>query len=200
MKRILIGITGGIGAGKSTVSRILKELGFPVFDADTSAKHLLQSDPVIINKVKKLFGDSVYPNGIPDRKLIASIVYNDKEKLSALNNIIHPAVATSFNQWLNEHKESNILFKEAAILFESGSAKDMDLVIAVDAAPEIRIKRIMKRDGRPESEIRKIIASQLSSEDLKSKSDFVILNDNHHPLISQLQSILNSVQNMVKVK
>ena len=174
MKRLLIGITGGIGAGKSTVSRILKELGYPVYDADTAAKHLLQTDPGIISDVKKIFGESAYKNGEPDRKYIASVVYNDKEKLSALNNIIHPAVAGHFEKWLNDHTNSNILFKEAAILFESGSAKDMDLVIAVDAAPELRIKRIMDRDGRSESEIRKIMDSQLSAEELKNKSDFVL--------------------------
>lgn len=198
MKSMLIGITGGIGAGKTTVSRVLKELGYPVYDADSSAKHLLSTIPEIISSVKKVFGESAYVNEIPDRKFIASQVYNNKEKLEAINAIIHPAVAEHFKIWVNNHSDYKILFKEAAILFESGSAKEMDKVIAIDAPTHIRIQRIIQRDGRTDVEIKRIMESQLTSEELRAKSDYVIVNDEQQPLLLQIQSILNSIENSVK--
>src|SRR5215204_6328910 len=122
----LIGITGGIGSGKSIVARIITILGYPVYNADDEAGFILEKNQLVVSEVKKLIGENAYSeNNIPDRKFIASVVFENSEKLRALNSIIHPAVQLHFQEWVKQHPESEMLFKEAAILFESGSYKAM---------------------------------------------------------------------------
>ena len=142
----IIGLTGGIGSGKSTVAAFFEQEGIPVYYADDRAKEV-SSRPDILSRIAHAFGASVISGALLDRKKLASIVFNSPEKLELLNGIIHPAVRQDFGKWLLEHKEFPMVVREAAILFESGSYKDCDWIITVTASVEIRIQRVMKRDG-----------------------------------------------------
>ncbi len=193
-----VGITGGIGSGKTTVCKILELWGIPVFYSDARAKDLMQTDLKLIEDIKASFGESVYfENGQPDRKRLASIVFNDEHKLKKLNSLIHPAVFRDFDQWALQQKAPYVV-KEAAILFESGSYKDCDFVIAVIAPSDIRIKRVMDRDKVTETEVRKRMANQLSDEEKKERSDFIVFNDESHLLIPQVLSIHQHLLNSGK--
>lgn len=198
MNKLLIGITGGIGSGKSVIARIIKTLGFPVYDADDEAGRILETDPQVIGAVKDLIGaNSFLPNGMPNRPFIASVVFNAPEKLQALNAIIHPAVHSHFHNWVKENDQSTLLFKEAAIMFESGSYKDMNYIIAVTAPKNIRITRVMIRDQKSETQVQQIINKQLAETELVKRSDFVIVNDEKQLVIPQVLSViekLNSVR------
>jgi len=194
MRAIRIGITGGIGAGKSVVAKILQTIGYPVYNADTEAKNLLATDPVVIAAVKHLFGEKAYlPDGLPDRNFISQIVFNNPEMLSKLNAIIHPAVREHFLRWAELHNNDKIIFKEAAIMFESGSDKDLDKVIVVTAPAALRIERVQKRDGKSVTAIKQIISRQMPEEELIKKSDFVMVNDETRLLVPQVLEVLNKL-------
>jgi dephospho-CoA kinase len=194
MKPILTGITGGIGSGKSIVSRVLRELGYPVYDADTEAKLLLAGDAEIIAAVKALIGDEAYlPDGTPDRAYISSVVFGDKTRLQKLNDIIHPAVAEHFKKWVTMHADSKLLFKEAAVMFESGSAAALNHVVAVTSSREIRIRRVIKRDGKTREQIEQIMASQMPENELLARCHFEIKNDEKHPVLMQVMKLLETL-------
>jgi dephospho-CoA kinase len=191
-----IGLTGGIGSGKTIVSRIFEQLGVPVFNADSEARILLDSDNNVRKKISSAFGaDVLDSSGKPDRKKIASIVFSDQNALTKLNGIIHPALINKFDEWRIEHekKGSKIIIEEAAILFESGSYRFMDKIILVYAPEELRISRTMKRDAVTENEVRARIANQLSEEAKLKRADFVIYNDDTKPVIPQVLSIFHSI-------
>jgi dephospho-CoA kinase len=193
MNKLLVGITGGIGSGKTTVARIISKLGFPVFEADEVAKKILNQDESIRKAVVSLLGDEVYlPDGTANRTVIASRVFGDSEKLNQLNAIIHPAVATKFTSWVDTQKQQ-VLFKEAAILFESGSNKGLHRIIGVLAPEKIRINRVVQRDQRSPEQIKSIIERQMPEEDLEAKCDFIILNDGTHPLLVQVLKIIEQL-------
>jgi len=144
---IKVGITGGIGSGKSTVCKVFSALGIPVFEADKVAKELMNTDPVLQKQLKNLFGPAVYlPNQTIDRKYLAGIVFNNPSLLEQLNQIVHPAVRNAFNEWCDQ-QHSPYVIHEAAILFESGFYKLMDKTITVFANEDERINRVMQRDG-----------------------------------------------------
>ncbi|MEX2595749.1 MAG: dephospho-CoA kinase [Salibacteraceae bacterium] len=190
----VIGLTGGIGSGKSTVAKIFISLGVPVFNSDESGKNVLASDAEAISAIKKLLGDEVYENGAPNRRLIASMVFNDDDLLTALNNIIHPAVARETANWVEKNQSSCTYgLKEAAILFESGAYKSCDAVISVLAPESLRIDRVMNRDGVDESQVKSRIRKQWSDEERASKSDFTILNDGKASLIEQVLELHNQL-------
>ena len=149
----LIGITGGIGAGKSIVSKVFETLGIPKYDADTRAKWLMNNNQKLVDSIRKLFGNNAYQNGELDRKFIASKAFEDKTLLEQLNQLVHPAVSKDFTEWANQH-HTPYLLKEAALIFETGSYKDLDKIITVTAAEPIRIQRVMKRDGRSEEQVK----------------------------------------------
>ena len=136
----IIGLTGGIGSGKSTIAKFFKELGYPVYIADDEAKKIMQSKSVI-KKIKDIFGDAIFDNDILNRTKLASIVFNDKVQLSKLNGIIHPAVKEDFKNWVDERNKYDYVIYEAAILFESGSYKNCDIIITVSVPEKIRIER-----------------------------------------------------------
>ena len=193
MKPLLIGITGGIGSGKSIICRVLSILGYPVFDADAQAKIILENHEIQV-KVITLLGDKAYlENGKPNREFIASVVFNDNEKLKSLNGIIHPAVQKQFHEWVRDNQNAQLVFKEAAIMFESGSHKEMDKIIVVSSPIELRVQRTMERDGKSRDEVLTIISKQLPAEEVIQRSDYVIINDNHTPVIPQVQAILNEL-------
>ncbi|MBA5628470.1 dephospho-CoA kinase [Moheibacter lacus] len=174
----IVGLTGGIGSGKSTIAKWFLELGIPVYNADLEAKKLMNENEKIIAELTELFGEEVYQNGIYNRKLVSSKVFQDKELLHQLNQIVHPEVFKHFQNWV-ENQASDFVVKEAAILFESGSYKDCDLVVSVVADEEIRIKRVLKRDEISEEQIRQRINNQWTDTQRIEKSDFVIENNSN---------------------
>ncbi|MDQ3048582.1 MAG: dephospho-CoA kinase [Bacteroidota bacterium] len=184
---IKVGITGGLGSGKSTVCKLFSLLGVPVYYSDEESKNILESDVVVKAAVVREFGEGVLDlNGAIDRKLLAGIVFSDKNKLAKLNAITHPAVASHFAAWAELHKNSPYILKEAAILFESGADKQVDKVILVTAPQDLRIRRAMKRN-RITAELALLrINNQLSDSDKASRSHYIIVNDEQEMLIPQV--------------
>ena len=195
MKPVKVGITGGIGSGKSVVSRILKTMGYPVFDADQTAKDLYLAEP-IKNAVIELLGPSAYlKNGKPDKVFIAEKIFNDPLLLTSINNILHPQVNLKFKSWTEVHQNAPVVFKEAAIMFESGSHRSVDLVAGVLADEKTRIERVKIRDQKSEDEIRKIIQRQMNQTELAKMCDYTLVNDDRLPLMPQILSLLSQIQN-----
>ncbi len=185
-KPFQVGITGGIGSGKSIVCKIFAQLGVPIYDADSRAKWLNNFDPDLKKAIISIFGAEAYTSEGLNRNYLANIVFNNQAKLAQLNNITHPAVAKDYEQWLNNQKAPYVI-KEAALMFESGSHKMMDIVVNVTAPIELRISRVLARDTfRNEAEIRAIMAKQLSEEERQKKADFLVYNDEKQLLIPQL--------------
>jgi len=186
----VIGLTGGIGSGKSTVARVMETLGVPVFDADRAALALYDEDEALLTEVKERFGDSVIqPGGQLNRQALASIVFNDVEALKQLNAMVHPRVAKKFDAWKKMQKASAVI-REAAILFESGSASDCDVVIVVTAPEDLRVARVQKRNGWSETEVRARMKRQWSEEQLIERADAVIVNDDKHLVLPQLARVI----------
>lgn len=185
-----VGITGGIGSGKSTVCKVFELLGIPVYYADDEAKKLLDSEPDVKSKIIQLLGKSLFDEkGVIDRKALATIVFNDKAKLEQLNSIVHPAVARHFEAWLNKNAAAKYIIKEAAILFESGAYKAVDKVITVAAPLELKIARVIQRDKTSRELVEQRIKSQMSDEEKIKHSQFVIYNDERELLIPQILRI-----------
>ena len=191
---IKVGITGGIGVGKSFVANIIEKMGYPVFYSDKVAKALMNSDLELISLIKKEFGDDVYAsNNLIKNKKLSSLAFRDNKALKNLNSLVHPFVKSNFKKWcINQN--SKIVFKEAAILFESKSNIDLDRIICVSANKNIRIDRIIKRDNRSKEEILKIISSQMDQKEKEKLSDYVIFNDEKNSIILQLTDILNQLE------
>ena len=182
-----IGLTGGIGSGKSYIAKVFEALDIPVFYADNEAKKILNEPQIIINVSEVLQTNIIDPaTGLDNRKKIASIVFNDSEKLKLLNQIIHPAVEQNFIIWRANHAQKKYVIKEAAILFESGSYKKLDGVICVVSPLELRLKRVAVRDNESEAEILKRINNQWSDEQRIALSNWIIHNDERSPILSQV--------------
>lgn len=182
-----IGITGGIGSGKTTVCRIFESIGIPVYNADIAAKNIVNFDKNVTHEIVSAFGSDILDeNDFIDRKKLGAIVFNDKEKLKKLNSIVHPAVAKHFADWLEKNKKSKYILKEAAILFESGAYKAVDSVITVVAPKELRIKRSIERDSSNRAEIEQRMNNQMSDEEKIKLSDYVIYNNESELLIPQI--------------
>ncbi len=188
----IIGLTGGIGSGKTTLAKQIQSLGIPVYIADEEAKKLIDT-PEIIKKIQNEFGELVFENNHLNKEKLAEIVFKSPEKLSLLNQIIHPAVQSDFANWLLLHQKYSIVFKEAAILFESGSYKDCDQIITVVAPLESRIERVMKRDGISHDKVLDRISNQWTDEMKIQKSNFVIDNSTQENALSQLHVILQKL-------
>jgi dephospho-CoA kinase len=182
-----IGITGGIGSGKTTICQVFELLGVPVYYADVASKQLLISDSDIHRRVVDLFGkDILDENKRISRKKVALKVFGDEDALQKLNAIMHPAVGQHFEQWLLKHAAAPYIMKEAAILFESGAHKQLDQVIAITAPSELRIQRVMKRDGVTREEVLRRMEAQLPEEERTKRSQFVIVNDEQQLVIPQV--------------
>ena len=172
---MIVGLTGGIGSGKTTVANFFRELGIPVYIADDAGKRLMLTSEEIKKAVQALFGEQAYTGNEPDRKYIASRVFNDPEKLEALNSIIHPVVAADFNAWLSRQEAPYIIY-EAAILFESGGNEKCDRTILVTAPHDEKIKRLQFRDNSKVEEIEARMANQWPDEKKLKLADFQIEN------------------------
>jgi dephospho-CoA kinase len=184
MKRI--GITGGIGSGKSIICKVFELLGVPVFYADDEAKKLYYHEDVKATLVEK-YGKEIYTSdGKLNREKLAQIIFSNSEELKFINSLIHPLVAEVYKQWCEKYKHLPFTLKEAAILFESGSYKEMDKVITVSAPKEIRIKRIMKRDNLLRAQIEERMKNQWTEEERLAKADFVIYNNDEQLVLPQI--------------
>ncbi len=182
-----VGITGGIGSGKSTAAEVFEKLMVPVFYADNEAKALYTESSEVKRKIIKLLGKETYlPSGQPNRPVIASKIFNNEELLHKVNQIIHPAVAEKFKSFCHLHSKKHYVIKEAAILFESNAHKDLDYTICVDAPEDIRIKRVMQRDKITEEDVRQRIKNQWPAEKKAALADFVVLNDGKTMLLPQI--------------
>lgn len=193
----IIGLTGGIGSGKSTVAKFFSELGTPVYIADSQAKKIMDY-PETIREVQAIFDENITDeNGKLDRKKIASIVFNNPEKLQQLNGVIHPKVNEDFKNWLKQHKEFPYIIKEVAIIFETQTEKQFDKIILVTAPEKLRIERVMKRDNISEKQTLERMKNQLSDEEKIKKSDFIITNTDLKSTkkeIKKLHKLLISLQ------
>lgn len=182
-----IGITGNIGSGKTTVSKIFEILDIPVFYADDAAKKVMVEDPILINALKAKFGsESYFGDGSLNRKHIAGIVFNNETELAKLNAIVHPAVFRAFDNWVAKIKSAPYVMKEAALLFESSSYQMCDKTIMVTAPLELRISRVMQRDNLTRTDIESRNAKQFSEENKIQLADFVIRNDDTELVIPQV--------------
>jgi dephospho-CoA kinase len=183
-----IGVTGGIGSGKSLVCRIFLCLNVPVYDADSHAKNLMTTDGILSSNIRKEFGDLSYnTDGSLNRKYLSATVFNDAKKLETLNSLVHPRVAYDYEKWVNEHHHHPYVVKEAALLYEAGSYKQLDRIIVVTAPDELRIERVAKRDPqRSKEQITAIIGKQMPQEEKMKRADFVVVNDETTLLIPQV--------------
>lgn len=188
MRPLQIGITGGIGSGKSLVCKIFGCLGIPVYDADSRAKSIMTTDGILVEQIKKEFGSLAYDaEGGLNRGYLSSAVFGNAEKLKKLNDLVHPRVALDGDQWTAEQVGKKYVVREAALLFESGSYKKMDKIIVVTAPEPLRVKRVLERDKqRTEEEVLKIIRNQLNEEEKVKKADFVLTNDETELLVPQV--------------
>lgn len=186
-----IGLTGGIGSGKTTIANHFKTLGIPVYIADDEARKIMQTS-VVIDGIKKAFGEALFEGEVLKRDKLAQIVFNDPEKLQLLNKIVHPAVKRHFKQWLLEHSAFPIVVYEAAILFESGNYEDFDEIITVTAPVESRIQRVMTRDNTSREQVLGRINSQWTDEQRISKSDYVIEN-------IEIENAKRETENILKI-
>ena len=188
LSMLRIGLTGGIGSGKSTIAKVFEVLGIPVYYADDAAKQLMNTDPGLKAALIANFGEAVYQNGELNRKYLASIVFNDAQKLELLNSLTHPATLQHAEQWTKKQTTPYII-KEAALVFESGAAENMDYVIGVYAPQDIRVKRVVDRDKVTAEEVMKRISRQID-EDMKMKlCDFVIDNGEKQLVIPQVLAL-----------
>jgi dephospho-CoA kinase len=171
----IVGLTGGIGSGKTMVAKYIQSLGIPVYIADDEAKKIMEMK-VVIDSLTHAFGNEILENKKINREKLAQLVFNNPEKLQKLNSIVHPKVKKHFDDWVAKHKDHPLVVKEAAILFESGSYKDCDAIITVTAPIETRLQRVMERDKTNKEAVLKRMQSQWTDEQRIVKSDYIIHN------------------------
>lgn len=192
MKGLQVGITGGIGSGKSLVCRCLQTLGVPVYEADAAAKLLLETDPELRQAVQLAFGPQAYtPEGKPDRTFLAAQVFGNPEALARLNALVHPHVGIHYREWAAQQLLHHpYVVKEAAILFESGSHRGLDYTVAVTAPEELRLQRTLARDPqRTPEQVRQIMQRQMPEEERNARADFLLDNSGKHPLLPQILAL-----------
>lgn len=182
----VIGITGGIGSGKTTACKIFEKLGVSVYYADERAKELMTSNATLKNKIIQAFGQKAYSGDRLDRAYLAQQVFGSEQKLSIINGLVHPAVANDFEEWLDERKNEKYVLKEAAILFESGGYQNVDITVLVIAPEDTRLERVMTRDGSTKNEVLKRMKNQWTQERKVKLADHIINNDGAHLLIPQV--------------
>jgi dephospho-CoA kinase len=186
---IKIGITGGIGSGKSTVCKVFKVLGIPVFNADEEARRLMQEDKNLVEKIKELFGEEAFLNEKLNRAKLAAMVFENKDLLQKLNALVHPAVGKEFFRWAAKQTDQPYVIKEAAILFESNAHRGLDYVITVSAPEKLRIERIMQRDGVSAEQVKQRMKNQWPERKKVQLADFVVVNDDKKMVLPQVMRL-----------
>ncbi|MFT3739136.1 MAG: dephospho-CoA kinase [Breznakibacter sp.] len=190
----IIGVTGGIGSGKTTICKLFEIFGIPVYYTDESARHLTDFDPVMRRSISQLFGDNIYEKGVLNRKKLGGMVFDDPILLAKLNQIVHPVVASHFQKWLGERQHFPVVAKESAILFESGAFKSVDYLVTVTAPIALRIERVMRRDGLSEKQILSRMANQWPEEKKIGMSHVVIHADEFHLVIPQVINTIKKIR------
>jgi dephospho-CoA kinase len=190
----IIGLTGGIGSGKTTIANHLKSLGIPVYNSDEQAKKILYL-PNTITSLKSVFGITIFTNNLLDKEKLSKLVFNNPEQLKLLNQIIHPKVKVDFDKWLNANKNSPLVIKETAILFESGSYKDCDKIISISAPLELRIQRVIKRDHMSYDQVMSRINNQWTDEMRLRNSHYIIENQNFDQTFREIENIIKILLN-----
>ena len=190
-----VGLTGGIGSGKTTIARLFELLGIPVYYADDAAKKLMNADVTLKAAIIKSFGEETYKNGMLERKYLANIVFSNKEKLELLNSLTHPVTIRDSNKWMQQQTTPYII-KEAALLFESGAAENLDYVIGVYAPQHIRVKRVMDRDGLPVEDVMKRITRQIDEEMKMKLCNFVIVNNEERLVMPQVLELYKKFRSL----
>jgi dephospho-CoA kinase len=184
---IRVGLTGGIGSGKTTVARVLELLGVPVYTADARGRWLSDNDPQVVGGIRSIFGPEAYTAaGTLDRKYVAGRVFADAALLGRLNRVVHPAVRADYRRWLEGHAEAAYTVMESAILLEGGFAREMDRIVVVTAPLALRVARTMQRDAMEESAVRARIAAQMDDRERVAKADFVLHADDRELLIPRI--------------
>jgi len=183
-----VGITGGIGSGKTQVCQVFETLGIPVFNADTAAKKIMETDETVIEKIIDLLGPDAYMEGKINRNWLSSVLFQDDKKRTALNAIVHPEVIAYGQQWM-EQQQTAYVIKEAALFFETGSNKEMDYIIGISAPINMRLKRAMQRDHLDETTILQKMAAQMDEKEKMMRCQFILLNDDETAIIPQVLSI-----------
>lgn len=194
---IKVGLTGGIGSGKTLVSEIFLHLGIPVFNADNEAKVILNNDQELKHQIENIFGE-MYVNSEIDRKKLASIIFNDKDALKTISSLIHPKVRTQFHDWVKKQVYAKYIVEEAAILFESNAYKELDITINVHADELIRINRVVKRDKTTTDNVRSRMKNQLSDSERIKLADYTIYNNGDRMLLPQILEVHQKILNMIK--
>lgn len=195
MKPKLIGITGGIGAGKSTVSQIFKHLGFKVYNSDERAKSLISLDTNIKNKLISSFGNEVFINGILDKNFLSELIFKRKTALEEINAIVHPEVKKDFLKWVTQNSLDQILFKESALLFETEAFTELDKIIYVSAPKKLRIERVLSRDNhRSVQDIENINSNQINDSEATNLCDYKLNNDEKELLLPSVISLLDKIK------
>jgi len=189
-KPLIIGITGGIGSGKSTLSKLLRAEGYSVYDTDLEARRLQNEHSTMRKKLMDMFGKDIYTEQGLNRSALGKIVFGKPELLEKLNTIVHPLVMDDFNSWVSNRYPKKMLFVESAILYESGFNKLVDKVILITADEAIRIERVIKRDGVTSEHVRARMAYQLSDNEKIERADFVIHSDDNKPLVDKMRKII----------
>jgi len=193
---IKIGVTGGIGAGKSMICSVLEQMGYPVFYSDIEAKKIISSNSEVKHQLIELFGSQIFINNQLNRTYLASILFSDTTLVEKMNAIVHPKVRETFQEWaLNQN--SRIVFNEAAILFETGAFKNFDATILLTAPLDVRLKRVAARDNASEEEIMKRINNQWSDDKKMNLATFILVNDDTKSVLNQLETILSEIQALV---
>ena len=190
---IKIGITGGIGSGKSVVSKLLQLMGVPVYIADVESKRLTETDPDIRAALISLLGDEVYHDGKLNRPLLASYIFGNKDNLTMVNGIIHPRIKDDFRRWAQSHSSYPIVGIEAAILIEAGFTEDVDQVVLVYAPQEIRLRRAVSRDACAAEQIQQRMRNQMPDEDKMAFAHHIIYNDDKQALVPQLGALIKTL-------
>ncbi|MCR9172233.1 MAG: dephospho-CoA kinase [bacterium] len=187
-----VGITGGIGSGKSMVGKILESMGYPVFYSDDQAKKLSDTHPDIRRELTDVFGEEVYLDGALNRPYLATKIFGDEVLRQRVNEIIHPRVRQAFDDFCS-NQNSPFVFNEAAILIETGASKNFDAIVLVTAPENVRVQRVQQRDQTDAESIRQRIQKQWSDEQKRPHSDYEIINDGEKPLLSQIEKLLESL-------
>ena len=189
----ILGLTGGIGSGKSVVAELLQIMGIPVYDSDARSKNLCNTDERLIKSISNLFGPELYKDGLLDGKLLADHIFGDETALKAINALIHPVVVRDFMEWCKLNCQYPILVMESAIIFEAGLEHLFDRIITITAPEETRIERVCKRNGISSESVKARLKNQISESERVSKSDFIIVNDDVQAVLPQVIKIVHSL-------